>query len=48
MTEIPENLLDYEAVRPLSDGQWLCLMKLTFNRMRLIVAPDEWTAGEHW
>ena len=44
---IPPTLEGYEAVRPLGDGLWLCLGRLTLGRMRVIVG-DEWTAGEHW
>jgi hypothetical protein len=47
MTEIPENLREYPAVRPLGDGQWLCLIELTMGRARVAVC-DEWTVGEHW
>ena len=38
----------YMAGKPMRDGRWWCLMPLTLGRLRIVIAEDEWTAGEHW
>ena len=41
----------YVATRPLdppNEFPALALMPLTFGRLRIVVVPDEWTAGEHY
>lgn len=37
----------YLAVRPLGDDLYLVLHPITFGRLRLTVATDDWM-GEHW
>jgi hypothetical protein len=40
----------YLATRPIGDEPFpaLCLMPLTFGRLRVVVATDEYSAGEHY
>ena len=40
----------YLATRPLGEGEFpaLALMPLTFGRLRVVVVPDEFSAGEHY
>lgn len=34
--------------RPMADGRWWCLLPLTMGRVRIVIAEDQFTAGEHW
>ena len=36
------------AVQPMDDGRAWCLMPLTFGRVRLVIAEDWCSMGEHW
>lgn len=36
------------AARPMADGRAWCLIPLTFGRLRIVIAPDEFSMGEHW
>ena len=38
----------YLAARLMDDGRYWCLMQLTFGRLRIVIAEDWSTAGEHW
>jgi hypothetical protein len=38
----------YVAGRRMDDGRWWCLMPLIGNRLRIVIAEDQYTAGEHW
>ena len=38
----------YLAGVPMPDGRYWCLLLLTFGRLRIVIAEDRWTAGEHW
>ena len=38
----------YIAGVPMDDGRWWCLMPLWGNRVRIVIAEDQFTAGEHW
>ena len=33
---------------PMEDGRYWCLLELTFGRYRIVIAEDQWSAGEHW
>lgn len=34
--------------RLMDDGRYWCLLGLTLGRLRIVIAEDEFTAGEHW
>lgn len=38
----------YIAGMPMEDGRWWCLAPLSLGRVRIVIAEDEYTAGEHW
>ena len=38
----------YLAVEPMPDGRAWCLLALTLGRLRIVIAEDQFTAGEHW
>jgi hypothetical protein len=38
----------YLGAIPMEDGRMWCLMPLTFGRVRIVIAEDQFTAGEHW
>ena len=38
----------YLQVRAMPDGRAWCLLPLTLGRLRIVIAEDQWTAGEHW
>ena len=38
----------YVAAKPMEDGRWWCLMPLYGGRFRIVIAEDQFTAGEHW
>ena len=38
----------YEHIKPLDDGTYLVMFPITFGRLRLAIAQDEWSLGEHW
>lgn len=38
----------YLAGEKMEDGRWWCLMPLTMGRLRIVIAEDEFTTGEHW
>lgn len=38
----------YLSVGPMPDGRAWCLMPLTLGRLRIVIAEDVHTAGEHW
>jgi hypothetical protein len=38
----------YLSVMAMDDGRAWCLMPLTLGRLRIVIAEDCWTAGEHW
>lgn len=38
----------YIDTRRMDDGRYWCLMNLTLGRLRIVIAEDQFTAGEHW
>jgi len=32
----------------MEDGRWWCLLELFGGRLRIVIAEDEFTSGEHW
>jgi hypothetical protein len=38
----------YLEVQPMEDGRAWCLVPLIGGRLRIMIAEDQWTAGEHW
>lgn len=38
----------YLGGKLMDDGRWWCLMPLSLGRVRIVIAEDEFTAGEHW
>ena len=38
----------YFAVQPMADGRAWCLVPLIGGRLRIMIAEDHFTAGEHW
>ena len=38
----------YLAGTKMDDGRWWCLLELTMGRNRIVIAEDQFTAGEHW
>src|SRR5262245_26947778 len=38
----------YVLGQEMDDGRWWCVMPLTFGRLRIVIAEDQYTAGEHW
>lgn len=38
----------YLTVQPMRDGRAWCLVPLLLGRLRIMIAEDQWTAGEHW
>jgi hypothetical protein len=38
----------YLMGQPMPDGRWWCLLELWGQRLRIVIAEDIFTAGEHW
>ena len=38
----------YIATRKMDDGRYWCLLRLIGERLRIVIAEDQYTAGEHW
>jgi len=38
----------YITGMPMDDGRYWCLLLLTFGRLRIVIAEDQFSAGEHW
>lgn len=38
----------YIACVDMEDGRKWCLLPLALGRLRIVIAEDRWTAGEHW
>ena len=38
----------YIMGEPMEDGRYWCLLLLTFGRLRIVIAEDQFSAGEHW
>ena len=38
----------YEHIKPLDDGTYVVMFPITFGRLRIAIALDEWSLGEHW
>jgi hypothetical protein len=38
----------YIDTRVMDDGRYWCLLNLTLGRLRIVIAEDQFTAGEHW
>lgn len=38
----------YVMGQPMADGRYWCLLLLTFGRLRIVIAEDQFSAGEHW
>jgi hypothetical protein len=38
----------YVDVQPMPDGRAWCLVPLIGGRLRIMIAEDQFTAGEHW
>jgi len=36
------------AALPMADGRAWCLIPLTFGRLRIVIAEDQFSMGEHW
>ena len=36
------------AAQPMADGRAWCLIPLTFGRVRIVIAEDQFSMGEHW
>jgi hypothetical protein len=38
----------YIATKKMDDGRYWCLLRLIGERLRIVIAEDQFTAGEHW
>jgi hypothetical protein len=41
-------LMGVIAARPMADGRAWCLVPLLLGRLRIVIAEDEFSMGEHW